>query len=441
MKFSVHEDSALRATYDGAPDRQVRRMRFVDAFAGLGGFHSAMSSLGHECVFACEIDDELRAVYERNFGLRPAGDIRSVRAEEVPAHDIFCAGFPCQPFSLAGKKKGTKCPESGKLIDDVLRIVEHHSPSFIFLENVPNVLTIADGKFWRYIQRQLRRLKYIVEHRVYSPVDFGIPQQRQRLFIVARRADSTLSFDWPTPSEAKVQSLLEFVGGIADNARQLEPAKAQAIEAWSQAVKQIPLLTSTSHTILAAEFGATYPVDGLRPNTRWRDHRGAFGVELALAADREAAIQMLPHYAAENGGSVPQWLRPYVQTSRRLYEIAPEFFDQWKVGVEKMPKSWQKLEWRGDRERPELWQHMIQFRASGIRVMRPNLAPSLVAMTPTQTPILGTQRRYLGVREAASLQALNGLTLFPESNERAFRALGNAVNAKIVREIARRVLN
>lgn len=438
MDFTQTADAEPGCLSGNAHATPGRRLRFVDAFAGLGGFHTALSSLGHECVFACEIDEELRAIYERNYGLRPAGDIREVRADEVPAHDIFCAGFPCQPFSLAGKKKGAQCPESGKLIDDVFRIVAHHRPPHVFLENVPNVMTIADGRFWRYIRRGFRKLGYVVEHQIYSPVHFDIPQQRQRLFIVARREDVTEQFDWPVPINSCTRPLLEYVEGIADSVRCLESAKAQAIDKWDQAIKQLPELTSD--TILAAEFGATYPLDGLQPHTRWREHCGAFGAELAHASDRDAAIKMLPHYAAENAGVVPNWLRPYVQTSRRLYQSAPEFFDRWKVEMAKMPKSWQKLEWRGDRAHRDLWRHTIQFRASGVRVMRPDLAPSLVAMTPTQTPILGQRRRYLGVREAASLQALDGLSMFPENNERAFRALGNAVNAKIVREIARRVL-
>jgi DNA (cytosine-5)-methyltransferase 1 len=413
------------------------RYRFADCFAGLGGFHVALQRLGHECVFACELDEELRTIYRRNFGLLPAGDIRQVDAAAMPEHEILCAGFPCQPFSLAGKKKGAACPESGKLIDDVLRLVRFHRPRYVLLENVPNVLTIADGVFWNGIRRSFARMNYVVEHRIYSPQQFGVPQQRLRLFIVARRDDMP-SFEWPDPAPTSTRPLSEFIGVAADSIRRIEPAKAMAIEKWSQLVAELPELTSD--TLIASEFGATYPLDGLRARSPWRRYSGAFGVPLGDAIDREDAIGRLPHYAANNEGSVPKWMRPYIETSRRLYSQAPDFFDRWKVGVEQMPNSWQKLEWRGDRTRRDLWSQTIQFRASGIRVMRPDTAPSLVAMTPTQTPIIGAKRRYLAVREAASLQALDGLAMFPENNERAFRALGNAVNAQIVYEIAKRAL-
>lgn len=434
------EEGALPESADTASSasRAVSgQYRFVDCFAGLGGFHVALQRLGHECVFACELDEELRTIYRRNFGMLPAGDIRQVDAAAVPAHEVLCAGFPCQPFSLAGKKKGAACPESGKLIDDVLRLVRAHQPRYVLLENVPNVLTIADGDFWRYICQSFARMGYIVESRIYSPLQFGVPQQRMRLFVVARRRELP-GFEWPDPHQTSPRPLSEFISVASDSIRRIEPAKAMAIEKWNQLIAELPKLTSD--TLIASEFGATYPLDGLRSKSPWRKYAGAFGVPLGDSADREEAIRRLPHYAASNEGVVPKWMRRYVETSRRVYSQAPGFFDRWKVDVERMPNSWQKLEWRGDRTKPDLWSQTIQFRASGIRVMRPDMAPSLVAMTPTQTPIIGGKRRYLGVREAASLQALDELETFPENNERAFRALGNAVNAQIVYEIAKRAL-
>lgn len=413
------------------------RYRFVDFFAGLGGFHVGLSRLGHECVFACEVDDALRNVYRRNFGIVPAGDIRQVDPAAVPEHEVLCAGFPCQPFSLAGKKKGAACPKSGKLIDDVFRIVGFHRPRYVFLENVPNVLTIANGEFWNYIQTSFLELGYRVEHRIYSPLQFGLPQQRYRLFIVAARSDMG-EFSWPAPAGGAVRSLSEFIDPSLTNERQLEPAKMAVLERWNELIAELPALSSA--TIIASEFGATYPLDGLPSRGPWRHYRGAFGSTLADACNQKEAIARLPHYAASNGGCVPHWMRPYVKHSRALYECKRAFIDNWKHDLVSVPNSWQKLEWRGDRARRSIWHQTIQFRASGIRVMRPHMAPSLIAMTPTQTPIVGSQRRYLGVREAAALQALDGLSAFPDNHAAAFKALGNAVNAHIVYQIGKAVL-
>ncbi|MGN6519987.1 MAG: DNA cytosine methyltransferase [Dokdonella sp.] len=226
---------------------------FVDLFSGLGGFHVGLSRLGHRCVFACEIDRWLQAAYAENFGMVPAGDIRRIDVDDIPPHDILCSGFPCQPFSLAGKKTGAKCPSSGKLIDDVFRIVDWHQPKYVFLENVPNVLTIAGGSFWAHICMSFHALGYVVEHRIYSPTQFGLPQQRQRLFIVARRR-SQPAFQWPEPKTPRVRPLSEFIR-VKDGLRRLEAEKRDVIEKWNEVVSFLRELSS--HTLIASEFGAT----------------------------------------------------------------------------------------------------------------------------------------------------------------------------------------
>ena len=121
-------------------------MRFIDLFAGLGGFHLALKALGHRCVFACEVNDELASLYEKNFGLRPFGDVRSLDTSSLPAHDILCAGFPCQPFSKAGGQQGFECPQWGDLIDYVIRILRLHKPPYFIIENVPNLVRHRDRK-------------------------------------------------------------------------------------------------------------------------------------------------------------------------------------------------------------------------------------------------------------------------------------------------------
>lgn len=435
-------DHAQRITADGSGISEVfgyryqtpPRQRYVDLFAGLGGFHVGLSKAGHECVFASELQEDLRRLYQKNFGLLPAGDIRKVSAEDIPPHELLCAGFPCQPFSLAGKKKGAACPSSGKLIDDVFRIVAHHLPRYVLLENVPNVLTIADGTFWRYIEENFANLGYEVQHRIYSPIEFGIPQQRNRLFVIAAR-DGFEDFEWPEPSAASPTPFWKFIQSATADARKIEPAKLDVLKQWHQLVSRLE--NFSSETILASEFGATYPLEGLFPGKKWRQHKGAFGDDLSMLTSREEAIQSLPHYSAANeNGAAPKWMTSSILYSRKLYETNKEFFDTWKIGIRSAHNSWQKLEWRGDRRFKSLWKQTIQFRASGIRVMKPEMAPSLVAMTTTQTPIIGAAKRYLGIREAASLQALDSLPHFPAAQSAAFKALGNAVNAHIVHKIA-----
>src|SRR3989344_7191352 len=124
-------------------------MKFIDLFAGLGGFHQALSKLGHECVFACDIDKQLIQLYEKNFGIKPEEDIRKVVIESIPSHNILCAGFPCQPFSKAGDQQGFDCPRNGDLFEYVLKIIKYHKPNYIMLENVANIQTHDNGNTWK----------------------------------------------------------------------------------------------------------------------------------------------------------------------------------------------------------------------------------------------------------------------------------------------------
>lgn len=155
-------------------------MRFIDLFAGLGGFHQALVKLGHTCVFASELDAKLSALYEKNFGLRPVGDIRTIKMQDIPSHDILCAGFPCQPFSKAGNQKGLQCPQWGDLIDYIITILRRHRPEFFIIENVPNLVRHNDGKTWAGIKKGLEGAGYEIQDRNLSPHMFGIPQIRER---------------------------------------------------------------------------------------------------------------------------------------------------------------------------------------------------------------------------------------------------------------------
>jgi len=181
-------------------------VRFVDLFAGLGGFHIALTRLGHTCVFASELDKNLRDLYEKNFGIKSHGDIRSVRVSDIPSHDILCAGFPCQPFSKAGEQKGFDCPKEGDLFDYVMRIILYHNPRYLIVENVPNLKRHDEGNTWRRLARRLKRAGYNIESAHLSPHQFGIPQIRERVFIVGSRA-SLREFAWPRPTPEVIPSL------------------------------------------------------------------------------------------------------------------------------------------------------------------------------------------------------------------------------------------
>ncbi|MEQ2439144.1 DNA cytosine methyltransferase, partial [Phocaeicola vulgatus] len=137
----------------------MAKLKFIDLFAGLGGFHLALEKLGCECVFASEIQTELRTLYERNHGIICHGDINEVDIEkDIPEHDILCGGFPCQPFSQAGKQKGFGDENRGNLFYKIWDILQCKKPEFVFLENVPNLKSHDEGNTYRVIHETLSRL-------------------------------------------------------------------------------------------------------------------------------------------------------------------------------------------------------------------------------------------------------------------------------------------
>lgn len=182
---------------------------FIDLFAGLGGFRLALESLGSQCVFSSEWDVNAQDVYESNFGERPSGDITNIHESSVPDHDILCAGFPCQAFSISGKKLGFE-DSRGTLFFDVARIVKHKRPKVVFLENVKNFASHDGGNTLKVVRNTLEDLGYTFNAKVLNAADYGIPQARERIYIVAIRNDAIVSpFSFP-----KKKKLTTFVEDI-----------------------------------------------------------------------------------------------------------------------------------------------------------------------------------------------------------------------------------
>ena len=158
-------------------------LKFIDLFCGIGGFRLALEKLGFECVFSCDIDEHARNMYYYNFNDLPFKDIKKINIEDIPNFDILCAGFPCQPFSLAGKRKGFN-DTRGTLFFEIEKILKEKQPKYFILENVKGLLTHDKGKTFHIIIENLKNLGYFVSYEVFSPKDFGIPQNRERIIIV-----------------------------------------------------------------------------------------------------------------------------------------------------------------------------------------------------------------------------------------------------------------
>ena len=188
------------------------KFTFIDLFAGIGGMRIAFEKVGGECVFSSEWDKFAQQTYAANFGDTPHGDITQVELTEVPRHDILIGGFPCQPFSHAGLKRGFE-DTRGTLFFDVARIIDHRKPSMVLLENVKGFTTHDKGRTMAVVKETLEELGYNVFHKVLNAKDFGLPQNRERVFIVAinKKKMGSIGFEYPTPSkvETKLGDILD----------------------------------------------------------------------------------------------------------------------------------------------------------------------------------------------------------------------------------------
>lgn len=174
--------------------------RFIDLFAGIGGFRLALEANGGTCVFSSEWDIRSQKVYLDNFNEMPRGDITKILAEEIPPFDVLAGGFPCQAFSVSGKRKGFG-DSRGTLFYDIARIVDFHKPKILFLENVKNIVRHDEGKTIKVISSILDDLGYNLFLKVIRSSDFSLPQARERAYFVGvKRQFSITPFSFPEPS-------------------------------------------------------------------------------------------------------------------------------------------------------------------------------------------------------------------------------------------------
>lgn len=430
--------------------------RFIDLFAGLGGFHLALRDLGGEGVFAAEWEPALNDLYEVNFGLKPWSDVNTLDADEVihdaiPDHEVLTAGFPCQPFSKSGSQEGFEHTAQGRLFFAVLEILRVKRPRRFILENVPNILRHQGGVTSEIIVSQLQELGYEVDVELFSPHQFGIPQVRQRAYFVGS-LDGLGNFVWPQVHKDPT-SITDVIMDNPDIVRDIPPQTLQAIDMWADFLRRSPedLKLSSSWPVWSMEFGATYPFEDETPPAIWDrrkvlgldglGYRGDFGVKLDGLSITEQFDNLPSHSRREGDMEFPRWKKNYIRANREFYAENRSWIDRWMTKWEpwEFPSSFQKFEWNAQGGDRVIDDYVLQIRASGVRVKRPHTAPSLIAMTQTQVPILGANlagvRRYMTVDECAKLQSLDGIQL-PKFDLHAYRALGNAVNAQVVRVIA-----
>lgn len=440
----------------------MSNLRFIDLFAGLGGFHLALKKVGCKCVFASEIQIDLRELYQRNFNMKCYGDINQVNIKsDIPPHEILCAGFPCQPFSKAGKRQGFDDEKDrGNLFYKIMDILSYHKPEFLILENVSNLRSHDHGKTYRTIYELLTK-EYDINDEILSPHSFGIPQHRKRIYIVGRLKSKggLMDFKFPVPDKESSCNINTIVNPNDTDYMSLRQMTRIHMEAWQNFLNLLSLNGKRIPTfpIWAMEFGATYDFEGAAPyyqkTTQFLGKRGKFG-KILTGHSKDDYLLGLPSYAQGkpkgNKYQFPEWKKQYIRLNRTFYQENRVWIDNWINQIQEpgFENSHQKFEWNcGIEETPNIYNKIIQFRPSGIRVKLPNYSPALV-LTTTQIPILpwvrtpsGENGRYMTRQEGARLQCLEELKEFPDTIASAFKAFGNAINVEVVKRIAEQLIN
>ena len=380
--------------------------KFIDLFSGIGGFHQAMGSLGGQCVLSCDKDKYCREVYKMNYGMDTHPDITKIVPEEIEDFDILCGGFPCQAFSNAGKKK-TFEDSRGLLFDEIIRIVKVKKPKFLFLENVKHILKVDKGKVLEYILKKLDETNYNVQYFQMSPHNYGVPQQRERIYFICVRKDiykREMKEDdlvYKKNSDYNFSDFLDnkdtidkkyFIGGDL----------LECLETWDEMIKVFDVGEKISPTIMANEF-----------------HK-------------------YDDYSEDDFRNMVKWRFEYITKNRPLYEKYKELWDMWYsnyMDILQKREIYGKLEWQVGPIKPNdsIFNYFIQMRQSGIRVKKAEYFPTLVAIS--QIPIYGKEKRHITPRECLRLQSFPDDFKLLEEDRHSYKQLGNSVNVMNVKNI------
>jgi DNA (cytosine-5)-methyltransferase 1 len=429
----------------------ARGFRFIDLFAGIGGFHHALESLGGKCVMACELDAECRRVYRTSFPKLPAKRLvenirtitrkviddeassRGIREIDslVPDHDVLCAGFPCQPFSKSGAQMGVRDQTRGTLFFDILEILRAKRPRYLVLENVRNLAGPRHRDTWSTIIGSLRETGYrvsdepvVLSPHLIPPEYGGAPQVRDRVFILGEYVGAKAASEQPAPllhrsyfpdwnpDKWSVVDLLQPDSSISNVGEyRVRPAERTWLDAWDEFVKVLPCDTLPGFPIWVDAFTAKPRLDD----------------------------------------AMPEWERRFREKNCAFYREYRDVIDAWlklqwgpdRQTVRDFPRSRQAFEWQARKAHPRrkgrtIQDLVVQMRPSGIRVKPATYLPALVAITQTSIvgPKVGGLREYrkLTPVEAARLQGIPPDTFARAGvdDRAAYKQLGNGVNVGVV---------
>jgi len=380
-----------------------KELKYIDLFCGIGGFHQALSNrLGCECVLACDIDKNCRQNYKENYGIDPHPDVKEIKPEEITEDiDIICGGFPCQSFSNAGNKK-TFDDDRGLLFDEIMRIAKVKQPKFMFLENVKHILKVGDKKVIKYIEQQIEGHGYHLQIFQISPHEYGVPQQRERVYFVCVRNDIYNGSQIKLPEKVKDFKFEDFL----DKKEDIDPKYTingdtlQVLNAWEEMIKIFKDGEKISPVIMI--------------NEHYNNH------------------------TREDFDNYAGWRKGYITANKPLIDKYKPQWDEWYAKHKEILQKreiYGKLEWQAGKIKPNdsIFDYFIQIRQSGIRVKKAKHFPTLVAIS--QIPIYGKEKRYITPKECARLQSFPDDFKIATEDKHSYKQFGNAVNVDNVQTV------
>lgn len=382
------------------------KFKFIDLFAGIGAFHIALENLGGECVFASEIDKYAIETYKENFNMNANHNIFDIKEEDIPPHDVLCAGFPCQPFSNAGNKKGF-VDTRGTLFFEIERILKYHKTKYIVLENVKHLVKHDNGKTFQVITEHLKELGYILTEYpiIISPHHIGIPQNRERIFILGIHKDyideEYIEISIPPKKDYPETSMYDILEKEELKDYEINDYEKKILEAWDVFVRYFKENNiKICSPALVDEFGADYDYSFFQ-----------------------------------------DWKQDYCRKNREFYKENKNFLDGWieKYNVRDFKKRDRKLEWQAGDTADSVYDTLIQLRQSGIRCKKTATFPALVAIV--QTSIVGKYLRRITPREAARLQSFPDDYKLDKNEKMAYKQLGNSANVDVITYLVKQLFS
>lgn len=410
-------------------DKQIDEystLTFIDLFAGIGGFHQALSKFGFKCVFASEINKYCRNVYTKNYNIEPKGDIKTIEVQTIPNFDILCAGFPCQPFSKAGNQNGFK-DTRGNLFFNICNIIEYHKPKYVILENVRNLASHDKGNTWKIIKKKINELGYNTYNKpiILNSLYFGIPQSRERVVILCKRKDLGKLEDFPKiPTIKKITKLSSIIENNVDAKYNISTKLKQTETVWNDFIQ---ILYNNKIEI------PKFPIW-----TDWWDSDGNNTTVTKKDSNKtdEVNKKNIIKHQKDFYKKYTNWIDKNRNFYKKYFNILNLWLTQSRTNFPLWKGAVRKLEWQAGDKLLNMNEVLWSPRGSGVRIKKLNYSPTLVAMA-SMIPIYGPQSRHLTPRECARLQSFPDNFVVDTNDKEAYKQFGNAVNVKMIEKCVR----